>query len=102
MSTTFGFSGNRYEDEVRDIAAFLLIKGGASLYTFFHQNLHLPEISTIRTYLNSQKSFIQDGEIYFDALKDYLVKNDLSFDVGVYEDGTRVNILNSILFFCLF
>jgi len=90
MHIKLGFKGNRYSDMIREISAFIYIRGGNALYEFFHLNLLLPESSTLSTFVSSKMKRMCDGILLFDELKEYLLKNKYNLEVSIVEDGTRV------------
>jgi hypothetical protein len=91
MRNQTGSRSNRYEREIKQVSAFLLIRDGNSQYNFFQKNLRLPEVSTVRKFLSNEVKTLQEGVLDFDGLLEYLKSRNLSFEVAITEDGTKVH-----------
>jgi len=89
--TTPGFKGNRYSEMIRDVAGLLLCRCGPKQYDIFQMNMSLPEISTVRDYIESQAKHLHEGILYIDELKNFLIQKGYPLEVGIFEDGTKVN-----------
>lgn len=89
--TTPGFTGNRYSDMIYDIASLFLCRCGPKQYEIFQPNMSLPEISMVRNYIDKKSMSLNEGVLYIKELKDFLIKNDYPLEVGIFEDGTKVN-----------
>lgn len=106
MHIKLGYKGNRYQDIIKDLAAFIFIRGGNALYEFFHFNLLLPESSIISSFISNQSKRMRDGVLLFGELKEYLEKNKYALEVSIVEDGTKVffrskikQFLNILIFY---
>lgn len=91
-SLTFerGNTGNRYQEEMKELASFIFIKGGASLYKSLAQISSFPSVHEVKKNLYDIYPYIRDGQIYAKELKEFLVARNLKLVVGLGIDDTRV------------
>lgn len=89
-SNPFGHKGNRFSDEFIKVAIYIYIRGGKSLYEFFHLNLNFPALKTVqRRMLKFHKKLIEN-HFYFDELVNFLKINNYVYEVCILEDGTKI------------
>ena len=82
--------GRRYTDEIKQIATYLYIRGGLSLYEFFSKNMDFPQVITIKRFMDDMQSKLVEGIIYSKQLKEFLVAHNLPLEVLIVEDGTKI------------
>ncbi|KAK3920118.1 E3 SUMO-protein ligase ZBED1 [Frankliniella fusca] len=84
--------GQRYDEDIQLLAAYLFIVGGRMLYEFLQTNLtnSLPSISTVDRTLKKYSTPVIEGTFRFQELKDFLLQHNLPLKVTISEDGTRV------------
>lgn len=85
-----GSSGNRYNDLVMKISAYLLIRGGNSMYEFLRVNLALPSTKWVYNNMMRFQHKLEEGRFYFDELKLFLESRNYPMEVAILEDGTKV------------
>lgn len=86
-----GYKGNRYEEEIKEIASYCYIRGGKFFYNFLSINLSLPELSTVRRFMSDEMNLLYEGEMQFDFICDFMRSNNIKMQVGIFEDGTKIN-----------
>nr|CAI5842637.1 unnamed protein product [Callosobruchus analis] len=84
---------NFYGQALKRFAIYMYYVGGRLLYETLHANLShaLPSITTLNRFLTSTKNPIQEGEVDFQGLAEYLDKRNLPKFIWITEDATRVN-----------
>jgi hypothetical protein len=85
-----GNKNNKYDETFKEVCCIIFIRGGPKLYTFLQTNLNLPDESTIRKFLNDCGNLMPEGKLFFEELVHYVRENNYGFDIGVFEDGTKV------------
>lgn len=90
--------GKRYDEKIKLFSKYLYLTGGCLLYETLYSNLKesLPSISTVRKDLNNDFD-IQEGNIRFEELKNYLVKRNYPLRVWISEDATAITGMNSVM-----
>lgn len=86
-----GSNGNRFDSEVKKIAAYLLIRDGKKQYNFHSVNMNFPELSTVRKFINREMELMAESILMFDNLKEFLEKRNYKMEVAVFEDGTKIS-----------
>lgn len=87
-----GFKGNRYSDMIKDIAGLILCRCGPKQYKMLQINMSLPEISVVRDYIVNQGIQLHEGVLYINELRSFLDRNNYPLEVGIFEDGTKVDL----------
>lgn len=86
-----GYKGNRFLPDIKEIAAYCLIRGGKHLFKFMENNLSLPDVKTVKRFMVDEMKLIYEGELQFDVIVDFLKANKIKLEVGIFEDGTKIN-----------
>lgn len=86
-----GYKGNRFLDEMKEIAAYCFIRGGKHFYEFLTKNLSLPDLKTVKKFMKVEMNCTYEGEMRFDIICDFLKANNIKLEVGIFEDGTKIN-----------
>lgn len=86
-----GNRGNRYSTHVKELSSYFYARGDKHFYNFMSKNLSLPELSSVQKHMHKNLKFFYEGELRFDELKVFLENSDLTLEVGVYYDGTKIN-----------
>ncbi|KAL7024528.1 hypothetical protein ACKWTF_013086 [Chironomus riparius] len=50
----------------------------------------LPELSSLKSFMNNELSVVKENLLRFDELHQYLAANEYPFEVHVFEDGSRI------------
>uniref|UniRef100_A0A336KZP4 CSON001478 protein n=1 Tax=Culicoides sonorensis TaxID=179676 RepID=A0A336KZP4_CULSO len=81
---------NEFTPELKQISLYIYLMVGPSVYTFFHHNLGLPSLTTIKKIYSSNYENIEEGELRVNGLCDFLKLNNLPKIVALSEDATKV------------
>ena len=60
------------------------------MYIFFHKNLKFPEISSLKTFMSQILPTIEENNLHFDELKNYLTVHNYPMEIQLFEDGTKI------------
>lgn len=84
--------GYRYDPEVKMFASYLRMIVGPLAYETIHRNLEaaIPSLPSVNRYIRASKCHINEGILRSNELLIYLKERNLSLDVALSEDGTRV------------
>lgn len=83
-------SGNRFSEPLIQVALYLFIRGGRSLYEFLKLNLMLPSYETLRKKMTKYQGKATEGKFYFDELSQHLESNGYPREIAIVEDGTKL------------
>lgn len=86
-----GNKGNKFSAELKEISCYCYIRGGKHFYLFLSKNLILPELSTIRKFMSHDLNLVYEGQWRFDEIAEYIVRHNMKKEIGVFEDGTKIN-----------
>lgn len=86
-----GYHGNRYNNTVKLFSTYLFIVGGRQLYDTLKQNLPLPSLSSISTYMYDELPTPIEGSVRTEALLEFLQNKNLPKVVWISEDATRIS-----------
>lgn len=86
-------AGYRFDDDIKDFAAYFRMLGGRSAYQTIHRNLELalPSLSSIDRYVRQADDKLVEGELRCAALLEYLKRRKLPLIVSLSEDATRID-----------
>lgn len=86
-------AGYRYDDGIKDFAAYVRMLAGRMAYETIHRNLELaiPSISTIDRYIRKKNNPLIEGELRCQQLLNYLEERRLPLIVSLSEDATRIS-----------
>lgn len=87
---SFSSSGNRFSVPLMQVAVYLYIRGGRSLYEFLKLNLVLPSYETLRKQMSLFQKKRIEGKFYFDDLIQHIQTNAYPNEVAIVEDGTKL------------
>lgn len=79
-----------YSKLLKNIALFIFLNGGPSLYITLSHNLPIPHVSTIKRYLKTEFEDIREGELRVLQLSKWLEENNFPKIIWVSEDATRI------------
>lgn len=84
--------GWRYDEEVRNWAAYLRMRAGPLAYNDLQRNLEgaLPALSTTNRYIQRSSTSLIEGVLRSHELLIYLQERDLPLIVALSEDATRI------------
>lgn len=86
-------AGYRFDDDIKNFAAYIRMLGGRLAYQTVHRNLELalPSLSSIDRYIRQTDDKLIEGELRCAALLEYLKKRELPLIVSLSEDATRID-----------
>lgn len=84
--------GYRYDIDIKQLATYIRILGGALLYETIHRNLELalPSIDTTNRFIRKTNGQVVEGCLRTNELLQYLKDRGLPLAVGLAEDTTRI------------
>lgn len=85
-------AGYRFDIDVKRLATYIRILGGALLYETIHRNfeLSLPSIDTTNRFIRKMPGQMVEGCLRTSELLQYLTERDLPLAVAISEDATRI------------
>lgn len=103
-------AGYRFDDNIKDFAAYIRMLAGRKAYETIHRNLELaiPSLSSLDRFIRQSKDVLIEGKLRSRELLGYLQKRNLPLVISLSEDATRIDsrpqydsMTNTILGFVL-
>lgn len=85
-------AGYRYDIDIKRLATYIRVLGGALLYETIHRNLELalPSIDTTNRFIRKMHGQMVEGCLRTNELLQYLTERKLPLSVALSEDATRI------------
>lgn len=86
-------AGYRFNIDIKQIATYMRVLGGALLYETIHRNLELaiPSIDTTNRFIRKTQNQMVEGCLRTNELLQYLNERSLPLAVAISEDATRIS-----------
>lgn len=82
--------GNRFNDNIKLFATYIFIIAGRQFYEIVQQNLPLPSLSSISSYMKTELPTPIEANLRIKELSEFLDKNKLKRCVWISEDATKI------------
>lgn len=86
-------AGYRFDDDIKDFAAYIRMLAGAKAYQTMHRNMELaiPSLSSLDRFIRQTKDVLIEGQLRLQELLTYLQDRSLPLVVSLSEDATRID-----------